>query len=412
MKKHTFLIYGVLWLLLIASTFYQQMVDIKNYAQQIATRQAEMFFDHIIRVRQWNALHGGVYVPITERTLPNPYLTIPERDVETKDGRKLTLINPAYMTRQFSEMEHDKTGIRFHITSLNPLRAENKADPWESAALQALSKGENSRSELTTIDGAPFYRYMAPLLVNDDCLKCHSQQGIKSGDRYGGLSISIPARSIDEFVYARLDQLGLTHIFIAGAGVIVLLGAYVTHRNMTRRLAKAKRHLQLAYMDVLTQLPNRRYYDFFVSREWKRAMRQGYPLSMIMIDIDYFKIYNDKMGHIQGDNCLQNVARTMRRYFRRAGDLIARYGGEEFCVVAACDAIQIAQLAEILRKSVEDMQLPHPGSKISSFVTISLGTATVVPDETIEFEELLRRADQSLYQAKENGRNRVESYNV
>lgn len=411
MKKHTFLIYGVLWLLLIGSTFYQQMADIKNYAQQIATRQAEMFFDHIVLLRQWNALHGGVYVPISEQTQPNPYLTIPERDIETKDGRKLTLINPSYMTRQFSEMAHGKTGIRFRITSLNPLRAENKADPWETAALEAFANGETSRSEPSSIDGTSYYRYMAPLRVNEECLKCHAQQGFKSGDGYGGLSISIPANSIDTFVFARLNQLGLTHIVIGLAGLVVLLVAYLTHQKMTRRLAKAKRHLQLAYMDVLTQLPNRRYYDFFVNREWKRAMRQGYPLSMIMIDIDYFKIYNDKMGHIQGDNCLQQVAKTLRRYFRRAGDLIARYGGEEFCVVAACDAEQIVQLAEILRKSVEDMQMPHPGSKISSSVTISLGTATVVPDDTLEFEELLRRADQSLYLAKENGRNRVESYN-
>ncbi|MDD1622102.1 MAG: diguanylate cyclase [Methylococcaceae bacterium] len=412
MKKHTFLIYGMLWLLLIASTFYQQMTDTKNYAQAIATRQAEMFFDHIVLLRHWNALHGGVYVPISDDTQPNPYQKLPERDLETKDGHKLTLINPAYMTPQIGEIEQGKTGIRFHITSRNPLRPENKPDSWELSALLAFTKGEASLSEAASIDGVPFYRYMAPLKIDNDCLKCHAQQGVKAGGYYGGLSISIPAGSIDEFVSARLRQLEFTHIGIALAGLVVLLVAFFTHQKMTRRLAKAKRHLQLAYMDVLTQLPNRRYYDFFVNREWKRAMRQGYPLSMIMIDIDYFKIYNDKMGHIQGDHCLQHVAKTMRRYFRRAGDLIARYGGEEFCVVAACDTDQIAQLAEILRKSVEDMQLPHPGSKISSFVTISLGAATVVPDETMEFEELLRRADQSLYLAKENGRNRVESYKV
>jgi diguanylate cyclase (GGDEF)-like protein len=411
-KKHTFLIYGMLWLLLIASTFYQQMADTKNYAQHIATRQAEMFFDHIVLLRHWNALHGGVYVPVTEDTQPNPYQNIPERDLETKDGRKLTLINPAYMTRQIGALEQSKTGIRFHLTSRQPLRTENKPDSWEMSALLAFANGEASRSEATNIDGLSFYRYMAPLKVDNECLKCHAQQGLKAGGHYGGLGISIPTSSIDEFVSARLNQLGLTHLCIALAGLVVLLVAYVTHQKMTRRLAKAKRHLQLAYMDVLTQLPNRRYYDFFVNREWKRAMRQGYHLSMIMIDIDYFKIYNDKMGHIQGDHCLQHVAKTMRRYFRRAGDLIARYGGEEFCVVAACDAEQIVQLAEIIRKSVEDMQLPHPGSKISPFVTISLGTATVVPDETMEFEELLRRADQSLYLAKENGRNRVESYKV
>lgn len=411
MKKHTFVVYGMLWLLLITVTFYQQMADTKHYAQRIAIRQAQMFFDHIVLLRQWNALHGGVYVPVTEKTKPNALLHGPERDVETKDGRKLTLINPAYMTRQFSEMENGTTGIRFHITSRKPLNPENRADPWEFEALQAFAQGETSRSELSSVDGMHYYRYMAPLRINDECLKCHGGQGLKPGDNYGGLSISIPADNIDEFVAQRLQQLGLTHIVIGLAGLVVLVAAYFTHLKLTRRLAKAKRHLQLAYMDVLTQLPNRRYYDFFVNREWKRAMRQGYPLSMIMIDIDYFKIYNDKMGHIQGDNCLQQVAKTLRRYFRRAGDLIARYGGEEFCVVAACDAEQIRQLAEILRRSVEDMEMPHPGSKISSYVTISLGTATVIPDETLEFEELLRRADQSLYMAKENGRNRVESYN-
>lgn len=411
MRKHTFLIYAVLWLLMIVLTFYQQMADTKNYAQDIASKQAEIFFDHTVLQQQWNILHGGVYVPVTEQNQPNPYLQIPERDLQTTDGRQLTMINPVYMARQFAETERSKTGIIFHITSLNPLQPENKADVWETAALQAFAAGKTSRGEVSSIGGESFYRYMAPLLIDDGCMKCHAQQGTQPGKRYGGISVSIPAGSIDDFVSQRLQQLGLTHAVIALAGLIALLAAYLAHQKMTRRLDKAKRHLQLAYLDVLTQLPNRRYYDFFVNREWKRAKRQGYPLSMIMIDIDYFKIYNDNLGHIQGDHCLQQVAKTLRRYFRRAGDLIARYGGEEFCVVAACDAEQIMQLAEILRKAVEDVKLPHPGSKISEFVTISLGTATVVPTEAMEFEELLHLADQSLYRAKENGRNRVETYN-
>lgn len=412
MRKHTFLIYAVLWLLMIASTFYQQMAETKNYAHDIATRQAEMFFDHIVLMRQWNSLHGGVYAPVTEQNQPNPYLQIPERDLETKDGRKLTLINPAYMTRQFAEMVYSKSGIRFHLSSLNPLNPENKSDTWESSALQGFAKGETSFSDVVSVDGESYYRYMAPLSVDDSCMKCHAQQDVKPGGNYGGISVSIPASNVDGFVEARLRQLGITHIVIALTGLVALLLSYLANQKMNRRLDKAKRHLQLAYLDVLTQLPNRRYYDFFVNREWKRAMRQSYPLSMIMIDIDYFKIYNDNLGHIQGDRCLQQVAKTLRRYFRRAGDLIARYGGEEFCVVAACDAEQITQLAEILRKAVEDMQLPHPGSKISEFVTISLGTATVVPTDAMEFEELLHRADQSLYRAKESGRNRVQKYDA
>jgi len=129
-----------------------------------------------------------------------------------------------------------------------------------------------------------------------------------------------------------------------------------------------------------------------------------------MIDIDYFKAYNDSLGHMEGDQCLRQVARTLRRYFRRSGDLIARYGGEEFCVVAACDAVQIVQLADILRMAVEMMQLPHPKSQISKYVTISLGVATMVANEKVECGELLHRADQALYSAKQAGRNRVMKY--
>jgi Response regulator containing a CheY-like receiver domain and a GGDEF domain len=128
---------------------------------------------------------------------------------------------------------------------------------------------------------------------------------------------------------------------------------------------------------------------------------------MIMIDIDFFKLYNDNLGHIEGDHCLRQVARTLKRFFRRPGDLIARYGGEEFCVVAACDAEQIMVLAEILRKAVENMRLPHPASKVSEFVTISLGVASIVPGDDLSFESLLHAADQALYDAKATGRNRV-----
>jgi diguanylate cyclase (GGDEF)-like protein len=101
------------------------------------------------------------------------------------------------------------------------------------------------------------------------------------------------------------------------------------------------------------------------------------------------------------------VAKTLKRFFRRPGDLIARYGGEEFCVVAACDAEQISVLAEILRKAIENMRLPHPASKVSEFVTISLGVATIVPGDDQSFESLLNSADQALYDAKATGRNRV-----
>ncbi len=410
MRRITFLVYAVLWLMLLSLNLYQQVMDTKQYAQNIATRQAEMFFDHIVLVRKWNASHGGVYVPIDAGTQPNPYLRVPNRDVETKEGVKLTLVNPAYMTRQLAEMSQNQSGINFHITSTEPLRPENKPDSWEAGAMAAFKRGQKIVSGSGMIDGKPFYRYMAPLLVEPECLKCHDQDGYKLGDVRGGVSVNIPASSLYSFVNDRVEHLVITHAIVALIGLIVLLLSYLAQARLSKRLDKAQSRLQLAYLDSLTLLPNRRYYDAFVKREWKRALRHQYPLSMIMIDIDFFKSYHDNLGHLEGDQCLRQVARTLKRFFRRPGDLIARYGGEEFCVVAACDADQILVLAEILRKAVENMRMPHPDSKISEFVTISLGVATIIPGHDQAFDSLLYRADQALYDAKASGRNRVGRY--
>ncbi|WP_225615993.1 diguanylate cyclase domain-containing protein [Methylomonas albis] len=409
MRRITFLVYTVLWILLISLSLYQQLTDTKQYAEKIATRQAEMFFDHIVLINKWNASHGGVYVPITETTQPNPYLSIPDRDIETTDGKQLTLINPAHMTRQLAEMSGE-SNIAFHLTDFHPVRVESRPDQWEAEALLAFQRGQKSVSGIGTINGQSFYRYMAPLHVVQSCIVCHQQQGYKEGDIRGGISVSIPSASIDAFVNERLEHLTITHAIVACIGLIVLLLSYLAQARLSQRLDKAKSRMQLAYLDSLTLLPNRRYYDAFVKREWKRALRHQYPISMIMIDIDFFKLYNDNLGHIEGDHCLRQVAKTMKRFFRRPGDLIARYGGEEFCVVAACDAEQIMVLAEILRKAVENMRLPHPASKVSPFVTISLGAASIVPSDDESFESLLHSADQALYDAKATGRNRVGKY--
>jgi len=132
---------------------------------------------------------------------------------------------------------------------------------------------------------------------------------------------------------------------------------------------------------------------------------------MIMIDIDFFKLYNDSLGHPEGDNCLKKVASILQKHFRRPDDLIARYGGEEFCVVASCDSNQINMLAETLRKAIQNTHITHPNSNVSGFVTISLGISTIFPNKNSKPAQLLDYADKALYIAKENGRNRVECYN-
>ncbi|MGR8929439.1 MAG: c-type heme family protein [Gammaproteobacteria bacterium] len=151
-------IFAGLWLIVIGVSYYEQVVDDRRYAEKVAYKQAEMFFEHIVLIRQWNALHGGVYVFVTENDQPNPAIKIADRDFSLADGRSLTLFNPTYMTRQLAKMERDKTGILFHTTSLQPISPLNRPDSWEIMALADFKKGVRSRKELAFIDGQAYYR--------------------------------------------------------------------------------------------------------------------------------------------------------------------------------------------------------------------------------------------------------------
>ncbi|MGD7036560.1 diguanylate cyclase [Methylotuvimicrobium buryatense] len=408
MKTRFFIFFVLLWLGLNGISLLLQVYNAQDTAKKIAFSQGKLFFQHIVTMRHWNARHGGVYVTVTEDTPPNPYLDIPERDIVTLDGRRLTLINPAYMTRQLAELEHDKSRIQFHITSLHPKRPENKADDWETSALLAFEEGESVVMDIATLHDEPFYRYMEPLKITESCLRCHRNYQI--GDIRGGISVSIPKTKIIPYVENQLSHIYLLHAVIASLGVMLLIVFHYTERLTQKQLIRAKSKLHLAYIDSLTGLPNRRYYDQYVQKEWQRALRHQYPLSIIMLDIDYFKNYNDTEGHPAGDQCLIELAKVLKLFSKRSDDFVCRYGGEEFCVVTACNAEQSLSLAEKLRDAVEKRRLRHPNSPVSHYVTLSLGVATVVPKDTLSSTRLLGFADKALYLAKQNGRNRVEQF--
>ncbi len=171
---------------------------------------------------------------------------------------------------------------------------------------------------------------------------------------------------------------------------------------------------QLASIDGLTNLYNRRRLDELLKGEWNRCKRSQEPLSLVMIDIDYFKLFNDTYGHAMGDQCLRDVAWTLKDCLRRPGDIIARYGGEEFAVLLPnTDAEGAEAMATKLRKEVEMLKIPHSSSDVSGVVTISLGVATVFSAFDVDSsEELLKAADSALYQSKKNGRNQVASKNL
>lgn len=176
--------------------------------------------------------------------------------------------------------------------------------------------------------------------------------------------------------------------------------------NRLELVHQAKQMAILSRQDSLTGLANRRYLDEVVRNEWNRAMRHETALTVMMVDIDYFKPYNDSLGHLEGDHCLKKIAETIASVAARSGDLAARYGGEEFFLIfAMTDEEQAISQAERLLRLVKALGIPHPSSLVAPHVTISIGVATLIPQLNDHLSDFIASADHALYKAKTNGRN-------
>jgi diguanylate cyclase (GGDEF)-like protein/PAS domain S-box-containing protein len=202
----------------------------------------------------------------------------------------------------------------------------------------------------------------------------------------------------------RAMDLTMTPMHAADGLFVAVLHDITRHKQSEDALQRA------AMLDPLTMIPNRRQFDAFMEKEWQRAIRNGQPLSLVVLDVDHFKLYNDTLGHVAGDACLQKVARALQAHALRPTDLAARYGGEEFVLLfAETPADAAARLAESLRAAVEGLQLPNPRSPTSRWITVSVGVATIVPTKLDDIEQLFVCADRAMYAAKAAGRNRVET---
>lgn len=230
------LIAAAVWTAYCAGSFAYHDADAKRHIIHLAKETARESIEKDMLYRYWAAGHGGVYVPVTGSTKPNPYLSfIKERDITTPSGRRLTLVNPAYMTRQVHELGRDYTGVQGHITSLRPLRPENAPDAWEEKALQFLAKGEKSYGEVAPHQGAEHYRLMLPLYVEKPCLTCHAAQGYALGDLRGGLSAAIP---MEAFAHIEREHLVSEVKHFGGTWVLGIIGATLFAPYVRRRIAE------------------------------------------------------------------------------------------------------------------------------------------------------------------------------
>jgi diguanylate cyclase (GGDEF)-like protein len=175
-------------------------------------------------------------------------------------------------------------------------------------------------------------------------------------------------------------------------------------------LEKVNRQLQkLSLKDPLTKLWNRRKYDETINLEWNRCLRHQRPIALILLDIDYFKGYNDYYGHLAGDECLTKIGQTIKNSLSRSTDMAARYGGEEFIVILPeTEKEEAIKIANMLRQKIEALNIPHEKSPVSSYVTVSIGVASTIPNMNSSHDDLFKVADKALYQAKDAGRNHVK----
>ena len=244
------LIYGLTLLFFLLLGFHEWR-QLGRHVESLALERGRMLFTLIELTRDWNALHGGVYAPVSAATQPNPYLRDdPTRDVTGQDGRRFTKINPAYMTRQIAEVAEKISGVRLHITSLKPLRPQNAADGWETGALRLFESDAGRKELLELVERfdfggriLPAHRYMAPLRVKQHCLDCHEKQGYRVGDIRGGISVTMPANDLLGILKSRrLDNFWL------------IVGGYLLTSILLHAVAAmVRRHYRVLQQVALTQ---------------------------------------------------------------------------------------------------------------------------------------------------------------
>ena len=233
------------WTLLVAASLAWNVQQEQRDSLSMAAEAARASMDKDIGFRKWVSSHGGVYVPPSERVPPNPYLGVPDRDVVTAAGLRLTLMNPAYALRQMQDNPHySAQGIRSHITSLNPINPDNAADAWEAAALKRFIEGDREVIQEQLVNGQPTLRLMHPFITEADCLKCHAEQGYRLGDVRGGISATVPLATYRASEAEHIDTLMQSHGLIWLIGLFGFGFSYRRDKNYDEERAQAEIQLR------------------------------------------------------------------------------------------------------------------------------------------------------------------------
>lgn len=304
--------FAAAWTLLVLASAVSTIREHDESIANLARAEARAAIGRDILYRRWGSSQGGIYIPVTEKTPPSPYLShLPERDIITPSGKKLTLINPAYMTRQVYDLAKEKDTVigTGHLTSLKPIRPENSPDPWEKKALDSFDKGGGEVSEMVRINGQPFMRLMQAFVTEKSCLKCHSSQGYKEGDILGGLSVTIPARPLIDATSRHTSEGMAMHVLIWLLGLgMTGLGARQLSRNAQAQ-EQIEVELQEKAVKLEEEITNRQATQESLQESEEKLQRQNDELKateeMLRVQLDAYEI--SQMQLKESNSALQAI---------------------------------------------------------------------------------------------------------
>ncbi len=304
----------LIWSIAISWLLFWDHRHTKADTRRTIKNEAKAYFNKDQALRLWATAHGGVYVPPDGRTPPNPYLShIPDRDITSSSGKKLTLMNPAYILRQVMEEYSELYGVRGHITSRKPLRPQNIPDEWELSALLSFEKGEKEAWAFTEIDGIPYYRFMSPMVTKKGCLKCHAIQGYKEGELRGGVSVSIPMTGILQLQKQRFRTHLLTYLIIWFLGIFgIVTFSYRIKENRIKRLhtEKVLRESEKKYQDLYDNAP-----DMFVSVDAGTAkVIQCNQTLATRLGFDKTQIIGQPIFSLYHPDCMEEVKEAFQQF--------------------------------------------------------------------------------------------------
>lgn len=407
--KRLVVLAAVLWTMVSLGAFFWTMVQHEKEIHAIVRQVGRAIIERDVLFRQWNASHGGVYVPVTATTQPNPYLSLemaPNRDEITLSGQRLTKINPAYMAREAYELARQQGKVAARLISFVPVNPANRPDPWEAKALATLEEGGTEYSEFITVDGEHILRLLMAFRTEKSCLPCHARTGNREGDLRGGISISLPEAMYKSAASFRERVIISTHliVWLAGMSGIVLGYLLLAPKEAARRDAE-QQIINLAYFDALTGLVNRQLFQDRLEHSLALARRHGNRLGVLYVDLDAFKPVNDRFGHEAGDRVLAEAAERLKGCVRLS-DTVARVGGDEFVVVLE-GLVERQEAGPIAEKLVQAFRAPFLVQGTPCSVGASVGISCY-PEDGDDPDVLVQKADSAMYWAKKGGGKRYE----